>query len=297
MAQPLPIFFHSNRPTRPPPKGSGFEPYQGHWTEQHTVDFKRTKTMVKTPGSKYKWLQGYKFHFLFDVASTSRRFGYVGLSNASSLGEEPWLMVDADAVVQCSALELKRRWRSLGKPLVISAEKLWYPTPNTLYKYPAAASGFQYPNTGCMMGTPAAFAHVVRLFDLMFPSFPCCHLVRNGRPGRNVTKRACVLDDQGCMQQVIQAGHLVRDRSGAIPFQDDLAVLDTNTSLFLNLDGVMKDELVSLPDGRFMHKPTGAIPCVVHANGGWSKRQHKDLDSRAKAAGWVVDTRGMSTGF
>jgi hypothetical protein len=47
--------------------------------------------------------------------------------------------------------------------------------------------------------------------------------------------------------------------------------LDHNTTLFLSLHKMNMSDLEQLPNGKFMFRRTGTVPCVLHTNGAGSK--------------------------
>ena len=206
---------------------------------------------------KFALHQGFKYQWLFSKATNE---------------PEPWLLADTDVVVQCSAQEMRERFASFRSPLVIGAEFKWFPKRDYARNpWPPVPSGLRYPNSGLLMGSRAGFAQLRAAFDTM-GRYPCCHTHYNG----SVSAR-CHIDDQHCLQSALQQ----RDTPPVA------YALDGTASLFLNLFGVKKEELVQR-DGRCVYTPTNVAPCVLHSNGKLGKLMMGAVLKCAPASAWVA---------
>ena len=188
---------------------------------------------------------------------------------------EPWLLMDTDTIVQCSATELRERFAALSSPLVIGGEFQWWPKRDRQHDpwKPQPPPGIRYPNSGMVMGTQQGFAALERAFQAM-PRYPCCAKFAKGKPTGQ-----CHIDDQHCLQSA-----LMLNDERALPW-----TLDTNASLFLNLLGINDNDL-ERRDGRCFYKPTGRAPCVLHSNGKMAKPKMAHVFGCKPDDAWIVPT-------
>jgi hypothetical protein len=68
--------------------------------------------------------------------------------------------------------------------------------------------------------------------------------------------------------------------------------LDSNASLFLNLNGVLPAQLVRGSDGRCVYTATGTSPCVFHSNGKAAKPLMKHVFRCKPEGAWIVPKGG-----
>ena len=220
---------------------------------------------------KYQWLAG-----LTGLAAES-----ASASAGTGAFAEPWLLLDTDVIIQCSAAELRERFAKLGSPLVIGGEFQWWPKRDKAHDpwRPQPPPGIRYPNSGMVAGTRAGFASLERAFKAM-PRYPCCAKFSKGKP-----TGACHIDDQHCLQAaLLERGDV--DVVGGV--DSSLAwTLDANASLFLNMLGVADADLVQR-DGRCFYAPTGTFPCVMHSNGKMAKPKMAHVFKCMPADAWVV---------
>ena len=184
---PLSLFMHTNRAVRPGAKRLGFELRTGWWAETHDVA-KLRRTLPKR-NFPYHWQvtlhQSFKVSWLLGVAKGA---------------PEPWVLADTDTVFQqCDAAEVRRRFERLGAPLVVGAEKKWWPRRDYARNpYPPTWSGLRYPNSGLLIGTAKGYEQLQPAYAAM-PRFPCCPAVFNGSHSS-----WCLVEDQHCMQGALQ---------------------------------------------------------------------------------------------
>ena len=217
----------------------------------------------------------YKYEWLMHASAAHRR------RRSSWLG----VLSDSDVLFQCSAEEMRQRFRRLGTPLVVSGERQWYPIPK---RYPdpfgpaahwanlSWSDGFRlrrqrqfYPNSGLIMGTADGFESLASALHAT-PGFPCCAFEGDAagfqldacsscRPIRRFKAPVrCAVEDQACLQVALAARGAPRH------------AIDRNASLFLSLSFLRPADL-ALKGGRLAFKHTGEVPCVLHSNG------YKDL--------------------
>ena len=105
------VFLHTNRPIRKPP--NDIHVSTGWWA--HTHDMRPYEK--GTRNSKFS-RDEFPYHSKF---ASHQAFKYQWLSKLSSAAtiREPWLLMDTDTVVQCSAVELRARFAALGSPLIV----------------------------------------------------------------------------------------------------------------------------------------------------------------------------------
>jgi len=261
-------FLHTNRHVRLASDvhgpSRGYEVHTGWWADSHDM-----KPYEK--GSRRSLFKREEFPFHARFAS-HQAFKYQWLAHISQsmAWAEPWLLMDTDAVVQCSAVEIKERFLELGSPLVVGGEFQWWPKRDRRNDpWASTASGIRYPNSGMLLGTRSGFAVLERAFQGM-PRYPCCAKFING----NLSANRCHIDDQHCLQTALL--------QGAVPW-----LLDTNASLFLNLLGVDDSDLVQ-SDGRCVYRPTGRAPCVLHSNGKMAKPKMANVFRCMPADAWVI---------
>lgn len=269
---PLPLFMHTNRATQPPPRSSHFDLRTGWWSDRHNISFRKGK------GTHGPWgAGGVAFLFKYDwMLETAGALPVSGPHDAVPV-TDPWMLVDTDTVFQCGAAELRRRFAHFGTPLVYGAERNCYPSCKGRARsvYPPVPTQLRYPNTGGIMGTRAGFELVHKLLHTKMPQFPCCHELSDQG---EVSSSTCLVEEQGCIQRLIQSGSL---RLGV-----DVA-LDSNASLFLNLHQLPSSLLVAEQDGTLRYGAGGHKPCVLHTNSNAGKAMYPQIAQRASAA-WVV---------
>ncbi|KAL1524749.1 hypothetical protein AB1Y20_019632 [Prymnesium parvum] len=277
----LHVYFHTNRPLRPPPNGSGFLATSG-WSASPRLPRLRAEwaCCIRAP---WNLPQAFKYRWMLEQAerAAGARSAWLGL------------LSDGDVVFQCTAAEIMSRFARLGTPLVVGAERRWFPLPRDAAdpfgppanlswreKYTLRRQRQFYPNSGLLLGTASGFRMLLRELERI-PRFPCCayHGESGGfqldpcsscRPPRAFPDPVpCVVDDQACLHVALAGAR------GSRQF-----VVDSEGKLFLNLHDLLPHELVAR-DGRVAFKKSAETPCVVHGNGG------KDalLDLLPRAAG------------
>ena len=131
MDDPVHVFFHTNRGVRPPPTHANLVAHAGWWADTHDMrDYElRTTKLFKRDEfpyhAKFAGLQGWKYQWLESATTGSASRSDDGFSFVAL--PEPWLLMDTDVVVQCSARELRERFQRFGAPLVVGAEFQWWP--------------------------------------------------------------------------------------------------------------------------------------------------------------------------
>mmetsp|Transcript_13458 Transcript_13458/g.34490 ORF Transcript_13458/g.34490 Transcript_13458/m.34490 type:complete len:376 (-) Transcript_13458:38-1165(-) len=204
------------------------------------------------------------------------------LASANEGQAEPFVLLDTDTVVQCTAKEFLQRWQAFASPLVIGTEMFWKPRPDYHNDpWPFTPSMLRYPNSGVVMGTRESFELIRDIQRLSFPQFPCCPRVVRG-----VATSWCYVEAQHCMQSALQNGTFDPLTKAFVPSVD--YKLDHNASLFLSLHGMAMDDLEQLPDGRFLSRRTGQVPCVLHTNGAGSRSSIlAELARRAPSSSYI----------
>ena len=262
--QKLSVFLHTNYDVRPPPEHMQIEITQGFWwnnAAHYNASVFEARALTKlrngSPSTPFLGRRPRKLHIQF--ALTHRTEWMLEVDRGQP---EPWVVLDTDVIMQCSAEEFRRRFDTFNSPLVVSATKRWAPVPMPRLErwgrnpWPKSSIGFRYPNSGTLAGTRAAF-RLLRQLERKLPHYPCCPSVSNGTFYSPTTRPtypdtlACLTEQQHCLQAVLQLGGVQY-------------VVDTNASLFLTLASVRYDELAPGPDGRLVFKPTGVAPCVLH---------------------------------
>lgn len=257
------VFLHTNRPIRTPP--NDIHVSTGWWAQTHDMrPFEKGTRNSKFSRDEFPYHSKFASHQAFKYQWLSK------LSSGATL-REPWLLMDTDTVVQCSAVELRARFAALRSPLVVGGEFQWWPKRDRQHDpwKVQAPPGIRYPNSGMLMGTRQGFANLEATF-LSMPRYPCCAKFAGGRPTGH-----CHIDDQHCLQAALLLNY-------SLPW-----VIDSSASLFLNLLGVSKDEIESR-DGRCYYKPTGRAPCVLHSNGKMAKLKMSQIFECMPANAWVV---------
>ena len=257
------VFLHTNRPIRTPP--NDIHVSTGWWAQTHDMrPFEKGTRISKFSRDEFPYHSKFASHQAFKYQWLSK------LSSGATL-REPWLLMDTDTVVQCSAVELRARFAALRSPLVVGGEFQWWPKRDRQHDpwKVQAPPGIRYPNSGMLMGTRQGFANLEATF-LSMPRYPCCAKFVGGRPTGH-----CHIDDQHCLQAALLLNL-------SLPW-----VIDSSASLFLNLLGVSKDEIESR-DGRCYYKPTGRAPCVLHSNGKMAKPKMSQIFECMPANAWVV---------
>jgi hypothetical protein len=221
-----------------------------------------------TRESRYR-REEFPYHSRF-ASHQAFKYQWLAAINEKSRWAEPWLLMDTDTVVQCSAAELRERFARFHSPLVVGGEFQWWPKRDkTFDPWPAQSSGITYPNSGMLMGTRDGYAALERAFQAM-PRYPCCAKIVGGRASSR-----CHIDDQHCLQTALLLGSGVK------------WAIDANASLFLNLMGVDTEQLVRR-DGRCFYTRTGQAPCVIHSNGKAAKPLMAHVFACKPDNAWVV---------
>jgi len=257
-------FLHTNRPVRSPPPG--FTVTTGWWASTHDMrPFEKG-----TRQSKFR-REEFPYHARF-AAHQAFKYQWLARKSETARWPEPWLLMDTDTVVQCSAEELRTRFKAFASPLVIGGEFQWWPKRDRQHDpWPVQpAPGIRYPNSGMLIGTRQGYAALETAFQSM-PRYPCCVRFVNGKATKH-----CHIDDQHCLQTAILLN--AKNLSWA---------LDTRASLFLNLLGIKDDDLEQR-DGRCFYKATGVAPCVLHSNGKMAKPKMAQVFSCMPRDAWVV---------
>ena len=124
------------------------------------------------------------------------------------------ILADTDTVFQCTPDELLTRFEALGAPLVVGAERWWFPRPHfsrgAFDPFERACSsrgwGLSFPNSGLLMGTRKGFTNLVRSIRKQ-PGFPCCRQIQQPKAlmenNTNEQGKECFVDDQACMQAAL----------------------------------------------------------------------------------------------
>ena len=310
MDDPVHVFFHTNRGVRPPPTHANLVAHAGWWADTHDMrDYElRTTKLFKRDEfpyhAKFAGLQGWKYQWLESATTGSASRSDDGFSFVAL--PEPWLLMDTDVVVQCSARELRERFQRFGAPLVVGAEFQWWPKRDKVAlargadPWPVQPPPFlRYPNSGLLAGTRFGFRQLEHAFRESSPRYPCCPKLHNG----SVTRK-CHIDDQHCLQTALLHGRStggsrsrmaqVTDSAGSV-LEESMAVqyaLDVNASLFLNLNGIVPSQLVRGPDGRCVYTATGTAPCVFHSNGKAAKPLMKLVFKCKHEGAWIVPKGG-----
>ena len=113
-------------------------------------------------------------------------------------------------------------------------------------------------------------------FRASSPRYPCCPRLHNGSKMR---QDKCHIDDQHCLQSAILLA------STPLSY-----AIDSNASLFLNLNGVpaahlLRDEI----SGACVYAPTGVAPCVLHSNGKAAKPlMARVFECMDRSSAWIV---------
>ena len=257
------VYIHTDGDVVPPPKGSNFRAHS-FWAGQKrnlTALRERWNCCWRAPANVDST---YKYEILLEVAAW--RPGWNGL------------LTDSDVLIQCSADELRARFKRFGVPLVVSGERRWYPIP-AHYADPFGPSSGSwkerytlrhrrqfYPNSGLIMGTARGFEALASAVRAT-PRFPCCAFDgdQNGyrldpcsscRPIRTFTAPvSCTVEDQACLQVALASKR-----------HAPAHVVDVNSSIFLSLNELTPSDL-ALHKGRVAFRHTGQVPCVLHSNG------------------------------
>jgi hypothetical protein len=105
------VFLHTNRPIRTPP--NDIHVSTGWWAQTHDMrPFEKGTRNSKFSRDEFPYHSKFASHQAFKYQWLSK------LSSGATL-REPWLLMDTDTVVQCSAVELRARFAALGSPLVV----------------------------------------------------------------------------------------------------------------------------------------------------------------------------------
>ena len=293
-------FFHTNRRLRPPPASTELVHHSGWWPDSHNMHpfekghkqsrFKREEfpyhaRFAAHQAFKYQWLAG--LTGLARPSTEAARLGAIPSGGANF--PEPWLLLDTDVIIQCSAAELRERFARLGSPLVIGGEFQWWPKRDKTFDpwSPQPPPYIRYPNSGMLAGTRAGFAALEASFQAM-PRYPCCAKFSKGK-----STGTCHIDDQHCLQSALllsrNASHSAATDPPALEW-----TIDANASLFLNLLGVSDAELVRR-NGRCVYTATGTSPCVMHSNGKMAKPKMAHVFRCMPESAWVVPAGNKAT--
>jgi hypothetical protein len=260
------VYVHTEHTLAPPPAASGYSAHP-FWSG-HMRNLSHTRTQWDCCWRSPINVEGvFKYDALAEVSAAARR------ARTNWLG----VLADSDVLFQCTAQELRARFRRFGMPLVVSGERQWFPLPK---QYPdpfGPRSGswkakfvlrhkyFFYPNSGLIMASSTGLEDLVRALHAS-PSFPCCSFEGDTKgfaldpcsscrpPRRFPVPVRCAVDDQTCLQTVLSSRHAPAH------------AVDVNASLFLSLSELTPNDL-SLKDGRLAYRATGEVPCVLHSNG------------------------------
>lgn len=262
------VFIHSDRADwAPPPNRSGYDAH-AFWSgsmQDLSAVRRRYDCCWRAPSNVDAT---FKYDALLEVSRSARasRTGWLGV------------LADSDVLFQCSARELRSRFRRFGTQIVVSGERRWYPLPR---QYPdpfgpvnmswKAAFTLRhrhqfYPNSGLILGTSAGFETLAAAVRAS-PRFPCCAFEgdSNGwaldacsscRPIRRFPQPvSCAVEDQACLQVALASRHHAPPHA-----------VDVNASVFLSLNELTPNDL-ALKDGQLVFRHTGEVPCVLHSNG------------------------------
>jgi len=287
---------HTNRPWRAPDSeiAAASDVYRAHagagwWSRNLSHLASRWDCCLRAPMNlpacfKYDWL-------LERSAEKRRKFA------------DDWigLLADSDVLYQCSARELRQRFAAFNSPLVVSGERRWFPLPNDA-RDPFGPSANQswkakyntrhrlqlYPNSGLLIGTSTGFESLRRGLRRT-PRFPCCSYEAevggftldpclSCRPARKFDKPVpCVVDDQACLQVALSSS------------EPPPHAIDQRARLFLNLNDLFPPDL-AIVGGRLAFRPTGEVPCILHANG-YKGILHR-LAPKLEHVAWFAQRRG-----
>jgi hypothetical protein len=262
-------FLHTNRHVRsasePHGPPSGFAVHTGWWADDHDM---RPYEKGRKGGLFRR--EEFPFHARFASHQAFKYQWLARISEPQAAWNEPWLLMDTDTIVQCSPRELRQRFRELGAPLVIGGEFQWWPKRDRTHDpWAPTPTRIRYPNSGMLLGTRSGYNGLERAFKAM-PRYPCCPKMIDGK----LSPDRCHIDDQHCLQAALLQGGLQW-------------ALDVNASLFLNLLGVLDEDLVR-QDGRCVYRPTGRAPCVLHSNGKMAKPKMANAFRCIPDTAWVV---------
>ena len=216
---PVHAFFHTNRGVREPPAHANLVAHTGWWADSHDMrQYElRTTTLFKRDEfpyhAKFAGLQGWKYQWLEGATTASASRSDEGFSFHSI--PEPWLLLDTDVVVQCSAAEIRERFSRFGAPLVVGAEFQWWPKRDKVALArgadpwaPQPPPSLRYPNSGLLAGTRFGFRQLEHAFRESSPRYPCCPKLHNGSASRK-----CHIDDQRALPRS------PADRTHAMPLR------------------------------------------------------------------------------
>lgn len=144
-----------------------------------------------------------------------------------------FLYVDPDDVlILADEKRIVAAFQELKVPFVMAVERFCYPYAARASEFPLTPFSFRYLNSGTYMGSVGALKK-------LFAALPAYKLEER---------------DQG----VFMRHFLNSPRKYAF---------DTHCALFMPFAGVIEQEL-EVGEGRVVCKETGAVPCVIHGNGG-----------------------------
>ena len=154
-----------------------------------------------------------------------------------------------DVLFADSAESILRKYRSFGKPLVVSAEQFPHPDRGV----PRVEGTHGYCNSGTYIGTAAAVLHFLAWARRKGGS-----LYRTPKLGSRRKPNVC--DDQRCMTAYF---HTHRDR----------CALDTEQRIFSCMAGCSPSVLEFAEDGTVFNKKSAEQTSVIHLNG--RSKRHK----------------------
>tara|TARA_B110001452_G_C15217854_1_gene422272 strand:+ start:97 stop:1203 length:1107 start_codon:yes stop_codon:yes gene_type:complete len=319
--EPLHVFMHTNRPTCPPPRGSGYVlhtgRFEGNVSRLMTADAKArvdagSKWTRHPDKARATWMlqQTHKYQWMLAAASAAgvpvRAPMHI---RATSLDmprmrvkatvhcspQEPWLLADTDIVLQCRADEVRRRWAAAKTELLVGAEVGWWPNHDPVparnpYVNNPSGGWIRYPNSGMLLGTREGFARLIAQMRRA-SRYPCCPRVFRGEESLE-----CWVDDQACMLAALQ-----RDEMRA----PQMATLDLRADVFLNAYRLHRHPQpggslsIDKQRGQLMYSPLGAhgrrqranrtTPCALHFSGKSKSRHFIEVVKQLAADAWVVD--------
>ena len=297
LAAPLSVFFHTNYKVHPPPADLAVTS-SWYW-DKHLAEAMADRARL---GLTHVPLRGRRAKPLPVQFATPYQWRWI--AEAAQAGQpEPFLFLDTDIVVQCSADELRRRWEAFDAPLVVGAEKSWSPSQAADRRNdPWPKTGlFRYPNSGAVMGMRSEFERV-RQIQSGFPRFPCCP--RLARGAWTAADGWCYQEAQHCTQAALQNGTV--DAATGTFTPSVRYALDVNASLFLQLNyGGPRDHSAELADvslrasdGKWVSRTTGTAPCILHTNGaGSTSTLLASLARRSPASAYIPNWPLLAKGY
>jgi hypothetical protein len=160
------------------------------------------------------------------------------------------MFVDANDIILVDNLEnIKQKFLSFNKPLVISAEQNAYPDPEVYKLYPKESKDkrFRYVNSGTYIGYVSALKQMLKsLHDI---DYKCKNLAEPNKKQDNC-------DDQRCLTT-----YFIEN--------PDKCTLDYEQKIFSLVYGLNEDDLDYIAPDNVVNKITKQKTSVIHASGGW----------------------------